>query len=87
MLYKMMWCFPRSQTPLYILIKRKQIKKLPKDYPPHGASNNQKDKIRRKQNHMVLHVISQLIIRKQYHMVPNAIPQLITRKQCHTVLM
>ncbi len=35
-LYKGRWCFSRSQTPLYILIKRKQIKKLPKNYPPQG---------------------------------------------------
>jgi hypothetical protein len=41
--YKGRWCFSRSQTPLYILIKRKQVKKLPKNYPPHGSPNNQKE--------------------------------------------
>jgi len=41
-LYK--WrCFSRSQTPPYILTKRKLIKKLPKAYPPHGFANNQKE--------------------------------------------
>jgi hypothetical protein len=41
-LYK--WkCFSRSQTLLYILTKRKLIKKLPKIYPPHGSPNNQKE--------------------------------------------
>jgi len=41
-LYK--WkCFSRSQTPPYILTKRKLIKKLPKTYPPHGSPNNQKE--------------------------------------------
>jgi len=40
-LYKGM-CFSRSQTPLYILTKRKLIKKLLKAYPPHGSSHNQK---------------------------------------------
>ncbi len=41
-LYK--WrCFSRSQTPLYILTKRKLIKKLPKTYPPQGSPNNQKE--------------------------------------------
>jgi hypothetical protein len=35
-LYK--WrCFSRSQTPFYILTKKKPIKKLPKTYPPHGS--------------------------------------------------
>jgi hypothetical protein len=34
--------FSRSQTPLYIPIKRKQVKKLPKAYPPQGSPNNQK---------------------------------------------
>jgi hypothetical protein len=42
-LYKGRWYLSRPQTPLYILIKRKQIKKLPKDYPPHGSPNNQKE--------------------------------------------
>jgi hypothetical protein len=42
-LYKGRWYFSRSQTPRYILIKRKQVNKLPKDYPPHGSSNNQKE--------------------------------------------
>jgi hypothetical protein len=41
-LYK--WtCVSRSQTPFYILIKRKQVKKLPKTYPSQGSSNNQKE--------------------------------------------
>jgi hypothetical protein len=55
-------CFSRSQTPFYILIKRKQVKKLPKTYPPHGSpcdcTINHK-----KQYHMVPHVIPQLITR------------------------
>jgi len=41
-LYK--WrCFSRSQTPPYILTKRKLVKKLPKVYPPQGSPNNQKE--------------------------------------------
>jgi hypothetical protein len=41
-LYK--WrCFSRSQTPPYILTKKKLIKKLPKTYPSHGFPNNQKE--------------------------------------------
>jgi len=41
-LYK--WrCFSRSQTPPYILTKRKLIKKPLKIYPSHGFSNNQKE--------------------------------------------
>jgi hypothetical protein len=89
-LYK--WrCFSRSQTPFYILTKRKPIKKLPKTYPPQGFPNNQKEtksqgnKITRKQNHMVPHVIPQLITRKQHHMGNHVIPQLNTRKQHHMV--
>ncbi len=42
-IYKGRWCFSRSQTPLYILIKRKQVKKLLKNYPPHGSPNNKKE--------------------------------------------
>jgi hypothetical protein len=38
-------CLSRSQTPLYILTKRKLVKKLPKAYPPHGFPNNQKETI------------------------------------------
>jgi hypothetical protein len=72
-LYKGRWCFLKSQTPLYILIKRKQVKKLPKDY--HMVPQI----IKRKQNHIVPHVIPQLITRKQNHMVPRVIPHLITR--------
>jgi len=41
-LYKLK-CFSRSQTPPYILTKMKLVKKLPKAYPPHGSSNNQKE--------------------------------------------
>jgi len=42
-LYK--WkCFSRSQTPPYILTKRKLIKKLPKTYSPYGSPNNQKER-------------------------------------------
>jgi hypothetical protein len=44
-----------------------------------------RNKITRKQHHMVPHVISQLITKKQHHMVPYVIPQLITRKQHHMV--
>jgi hypothetical protein len=41
-LYK--WrCLSRSQTPHYILTKRKLVKKFPKIYPPHGSPNNQKE--------------------------------------------
>jgi hypothetical protein len=41
-LYK--WRYPsKSQTPFYILTKRKQIKKIPKVYSPQGYSNNQKE--------------------------------------------
>ncbi len=41
-LYK--WrCFSRSQTPTYILTKRKLIKKLLKIDPSHGSPNNQKE--------------------------------------------
>jgi len=36
-------CFSRSQTPPYILTKRKLIKKFPKTYPSHGSPNNQKE--------------------------------------------
>jgi len=36
-------CLSRSQTPPYILTKRKLVKKLPKAYPPHGSPNNQKE--------------------------------------------
>jgi len=36
-------CFSRSQTPPYILTKRKLVKKLPKAYSPHGSPNNQKE--------------------------------------------
>jgi hypothetical protein len=46
-----------------------------------------KDKITRKQHHMVPRVIPQLITRKQHHMVPRVIPQLITRKQYHMMHM
>jgi hypothetical protein len=93
-LYKGRWCFSKSQTPLYILIKRKQIKKLPKNHPPHGSSNNQKETKSHGSpcdstiNHKETishgsHVIPQLITRKQNHMVPHVISHLITRKQCH----
>ncbi len=94
-LYK--WrCFSRSQTSPYILTKRKLIKKLPKIYTPHGSPNNQKETkshgspcdctiIKRKQNHMVPHVIAQIIKRK-HHMVPDAIAQIIKRKQHHMIL-
>jgi hypothetical protein len=34
--------FSRSQTPLYILTKRKLVKKLFKTYPSQGSPNNQK---------------------------------------------
>ncbi len=36
-------CLSRSQTPPYILPKKKLIKKLPKVYPAHGSPNNQKE--------------------------------------------
>jgi hypothetical protein len=36
-------CFSRSQTPPYILTKKKQVKKLPKTYPPQGSLNNQNE--------------------------------------------
>jgi len=36
-------CFSRSQTPPYILIKRKLIKILLKTYSPHGSLNNRKE--------------------------------------------
>jgi hypothetical protein len=77
-LYK--WrCFSRSQTPPYILTKRKIVKKLPKVYPSHGSPNNQKERkshgspcdsiINHKEtiSHGA-HVISQLITRKHNHM-------------------
>jgi hypothetical protein len=41
-LYKWRY-FSRSQTPPYILTKRKLIKKFPKTYPPHDSPNNQKE--------------------------------------------
>jgi hypothetical protein len=44
-----------------------------------------RNKITRKQHHIVPYVISQLITTKQHHMVPHVIPQLITRKQHHIV--
>jgi hypothetical protein len=63
-LYKGRRCFSRSQTPLYILIKRKQVKKLPKNYPSHGSpcdcTINHKE-----QNHMVPHVIPHLITKNK----------------------
>jgi hypothetical protein len=62
-LYK--WrCFSRSQTPLYMLTKRKLMKKLPKAYPPQSSPNNQKET----KSHGA-HVIPQLITRKHNHMV------------------
>jgi hypothetical protein len=69
--YKGRWCFSRSQTPFYILIQRKQVKKLPKNYTSHGSPNNQKEtKITRKQNHMVPHVIPHLITRNKITWFP-----------------
>jgi hypothetical protein len=80
-LYKRRWCFSRSQTPLYILIQRKQVKKLPKNYPPHGSPNNQKETKshgspcdstfnHKEQNHMVPHVNPQLITRNKITWFP-----------------
>jgi hypothetical protein len=52
--------FSRSQTPLFILTKRKQIKKLPKTYPPQDSPNNQKEQNHKEtKNHMVPHEIPQ----------------------------
>jgi hypothetical protein len=74
-----------SQTPLYILIKRKQVKKLPQDYPPHGSPNNHMETKShgspcdstindKEQIHMVPHVIP-FNHKEQNHMVPHVIPQ------------
>jgi hypothetical protein len=56
-LYKWWW-HSRSQTPPYILTKKKQVKKLLKIYPTQGSTNNQKDTKSKGNN----------ITWKQYHM-------------------
>ncbi len=72
--------FSRSQTPLYILIKRKQVKKLPQDYPSHGSPNNQKETKSHGEGSPCDSTINH---KKQNHMVkvPHVIPQLITRNK------
>jgi hypothetical protein len=89
-------CFSRSQTPLYILIKRNLLKKLPKTYPSQGSPNNQKKTKshgspydstinHKEQHHMVHHVIPQLITRKQHHMVSPCDSTINHKKQHHMV--